>query len=509
MDASQGARRWRSVHKPWEVAHRRTCRWRLVESPAWVTGSRSQGSSSSCSLRSPRRGPRPPLPPPPPPPRSGGPAGRARSQPARGARPRRRAAGPPRPPLRLPGAGRHGREGGPGLPREGALRRAGRRRVRPRAGRDSDHPGRLAPLRRAVSAEPVLRPEVARLSELVAARYAGTRSDVLRLAVPPRHAAAESEPSPPAPDWRRRASRGPVLAPLPRRRRAGDRPARGIGAARGVDRLPGGRLGHRAGPRRRGHAAPVAGAACSASPTTATWRGSTPRSPRCSDPAGTSCSPPTSAPAERYRSFLAVARGEVKVVAGTRAAGFAPVHDLGLVALWDDGDDLYAEPRAPYPHTREVLLLRAHDSGCAALLGGFAAASRRRRWSRAAGRGTWPRPATPSARAAPRSASPAPPTASSSGTPRPGRRGCRAAPTSRSARLWRTVPVLVQTPRRGYAEALVCDTCREPARCPVCTGPLHLPEPHLPPRCRWCAADAPRAHLPGLRWAGPPGAGGR
>ena len=59
----------------------------------------------------------------------------------------------------------------------------------------SDHPGRLAPLRRAVSAEPVLAPEIARLSELVAARYAGTRSDVLRLAVPPRHAATEKEPS--------------------------------------------------------------------------------------------------------------------------------------------------------------------------------------------------------------------------------------------------------------------------------------------------------------------------
>ena len=52
-------------------------------------------------------------------------------------------------------------------------------------------------------------------------------------------------------------------------------------------------------------------------------------------------------------------------MAGTRAAAFAPVHDLGLVALWDDGDDLYAEPRAPYPHTREVLLLRAHDVGAA------------------------------------------------------------------------------------------------------------------------------------------------
>ncbi len=60
------------------------------------------------------------------------------------------------------------------------------------------------------------------------------------------------------------------------------------------------------------------------------------------------------------------------MVVGTRAAAFAPVHDLGLVVVWDDGDDLYAEPRAPYPHTRETLLLRAEREGAAALLGGFA-----------------------------------------------------------------------------------------------------------------------------------------
>src|SRR4051812_36864115 len=60
----------------------------------------------------------------------------------------------------------------------------------------SDHPGRLQPLRRVVSAEPVLSPEVADLVGEVAARYAGTRSDVLRLAVPSRHAATEKAPSP-------------------------------------------------------------------------------------------------------------------------------------------------------------------------------------------------------------------------------------------------------------------------------------------------------------------------
>ena len=77
-------------------------------------------------------------------------------------------------------------------------------------------------------------------------------------------------------------------------------------------------------------------------------------------------------PARRYREFLAVSRGTRRIVVGTRAAAFAPVHDLGLVAIWDDGDDLHAEPRAPYPHAREVLLTRATVEGAAALVGGFA-----------------------------------------------------------------------------------------------------------------------------------------
>ena len=60
-----------------------------------------------------------------------------------------------------------------------------------------------------------------------------------------------------------------------------------------------------------------------------------------------------------------MARGTRRIVVGTRAAAFAPVHDLGLAAIWDDGDDLHAEPRAPYPHAREVLLTRAQVDAAA------------------------------------------------------------------------------------------------------------------------------------------------
>ncbi len=58
---------------------------------------------------------------------------------------------------------------------------------------DTDHVGKLGWLDRVVSAEPVLTAEVRRLVDAVAARYAGTRADVLRLAVPPRHAKVEKQ----------------------------------------------------------------------------------------------------------------------------------------------------------------------------------------------------------------------------------------------------------------------------------------------------------------------------
>ncbi len=65
---------------------------------------------------------------------------------------------------------------------------------------DTDHIGKLGWLDRVVSAVPVLTPDVRRLVDAVAARYAGTRADVLRLAVPPRHANVEKQVAPePAP----------------------------------------------------------------------------------------------------------------------------------------------------------------------------------------------------------------------------------------------------------------------------------------------------------------------
>ena len=51
-------------------------------------------------------------------------------------------------------------------------------------------------------------------------------------------------------------------------------------------------------------------------------------------------------------------------------------------------------------------------------------------------------------------------------------------------------PVLVQVPRAGYLVALVCQDCREPARCAFCGGPTrsgsHDHQPGTPGSCGWC-----------------------
>jgi primosomal protein N' (replication factor Y) len=186
-------------------------------------------------------------------------------------------------------------------------------------------------------------------------------------------------------------------------------------------------------------------------------------------------------PAARYRDFLAVSRGARRVVVGTRSAAFAPVRDLGLVVLWDDGDDLHVEPRAPYPHLREVLLLRAAQQGTGLLLGGFARTTEAQLlvetgWAREIGVD----------RAVLRDrvrvdVVPAEDRARGARVPRPAYDAIRAG--------LEQGPVLVQTPRHGYVPALACERCRTPARCRTCHGPLQLTGSTTPPRCRWCGCD--------------------
>ena len=354
----------------------------------------------------------------------------------------------------------------------------------------AEHEGRLTPVRRVVSPEPVLVPSVLAAARATAQRYAGTLGDVLRLAIPPRHAAAEKalalEPPgrpdlPPVPSpsaWDRYPAGRHFLAhvsgggapaaswlALPSSDPAGDWPAALAEAARAT--LDGGRGSVIVVPDHRDVTR------VDAALTAALGTG---RHVRLTADQG---------PQARYTAWLKVLRGHAQVVVGTRAAGFAPVRDLGLLAWWDDGDDLHEEPRAPYPHVREVLAARARLEGAALLSGGFARTTPVRAWVESG--------ELKPIEAAHATVRVSAPRVLVAGEGTELERDPAAASAHLPSLAWRTAkqaldhgPVLVQVPRRGYLPSLSCQTCRAPARCTHCNGPLALPAPGAAPACRWC-----------------------
>ncbi|MDV3124843.1 primosomal protein N' [Mycobacterium sp. 21AC1] len=357
---------------------------------------------------------------------------------------------------------------------------------------DTDHVGKLGWLDKVVSAEPVLTADVRRLVDAVAARYAGTRPDVLRLAVPPRHATVEKQ-TPPEPEpldvaavdpggWARygrgeqfltalgegRAARA-VWQALPGERwadRLAEAAAVTVNAGHGVLAIM---------PDQRDvdalHAAAVSQVCESRVVALSAGLG----------------------PAQRYRRWLAVLRGHARLVIGTRSAVFAPVADLGLVVVWDDGDDNLAEPRAPYPHAREVAMLRAHQLRCAAVIGGYARTAE----GQALVRTRWAHDLV-ATRPVVRAAAPRVIGLEDSGyaqerdpAARTARLPSMALQAARTA-LQAERPVLIQVPRRGYIPALACGRCRTITRCRHCTGPLSLPErDSAAAECRWCGRAEP------------------
>lgn len=366
---------------------------------------------------------------------------------------------------------------------------------------EPEHGGPLQPLQRVVSPERVLTPHLAATCRAVADHYGGTMSDVLRLAVPPRHARAEQPQHPvaaPSPEARAGRPDGAAWTPYPAGRHLLDRLARGESPSAAWTALPDGGSA-------RGWPAALAQAAAA---TLAAGRGTVLVLPDHRDVDRVLAALVEEVPAHavarvtadqgpeaRYRAWLSLLRGLARIAVGTRSAAFAPVPDPGLLAWWDDGDDQHEEPRAPYPHVREVLRARARLCGAALLAGGLARSAEVQAWvEEGLLREASAAPATVRARA-PRVVVAGEGTAQDSD------------PAAASARLpslaWRTAqqalgtgPVLVQVPRRGYLASLRCDACREPVRCAGCGGPLAVSAQGRSPACLWCTAPRPDAACP-------------
>ncbi|BCW59047.1 primosomal protein N' [Arthrobacter sp. StoSoilB20] len=372
---------------------------------------------------------------------------------------------------------------------------------------DSDAAGPLSTLHKVVSPVAVLTPAVSELASTVAARYAGTLSDVLRTAIPPRVAKVEKEllagelasgvaelkPLTDARAWANYSNGPSYLQHLA----GGGSPKAVLTALQGFG--PG------------GWPALVASAVAT---VRSSGRGAVVVVPDYRDLEQLENALAKVLPSSdiarlaaddgqtpRYRNFLRLLSGSAGVAVGTRSAAYAPVQDLGLVVCWDDGDDLHIEQRAPYAHTREVLLLRAEQANAACLMASHSRSTELQRLVEMQWAVPIEAPRTVARSIVPRVLN----TADSFEQERD--------PLARIARLpgaaWRAAkealergPVLVQVARAGYAPSLVCETCRELARCNACQGPLAISSGTAIPACKWCSTPAPQwrcTHCNGTR----------
>jgi len=345
----------------------------------------------------------------------------------------------------------------------------------------------LSAVEAVVSPMPVLPERLYTLARRVADRAAGSVSDVLRLAVPKRMVRAEKAwaaapaPTPPevVPAALERATA--TLAPY-----AGLAAALDAGERIALDAPP-----HPHAELPRGAWADLLASA--AVHTLARGRSAVLVVPDYRDQAqlmaalGELVSPDAivrddsdqSGPA-RYAQYLRTLAPVPCIVVGRRSGVYAPAHDTALVAIWDDGDTLLAEPLAPGVHARDAALVRQEIEGSALLFAGHTRTTDVQRLVEVGYVRDIPQTRRPSPRVVL--------SATREGEQRQSRVPSSAFAAAREA--LQHGPVLVQVARPGYAPSLVCADCRRPARCQHCAGPLRAARPGATPVCAWCGRSA-------------------
>ena len=362
---------------------------------------------------------------------------------------------------------------------------------------ESDYLGDLAPVDSVVSAVGVLTPELRQLATAVAARSAGGVSDVLRLAIPPRAVRVENQwlerdtpnlelpDAPPPPEDLSDQSWQHLLTPGSR---SWWQSPYGLVDVAGVS-IP-----------RHHHdiarlAVSVLAGGHSAVLCVPDWRDvellEHSLKHLVSEQFLTRFDPQHT-PSERYRAYLRSLEHTPVIAYGSRHVIYAPVSQLGLVLVSQDGDDSHREPLAPYPTSRDIALLRAEQAQSAVVLSshlpsidtvrllemGYLSPIRPLRDNR-------PRVIPPAlGRHDPNPSNPA-------RLPSVAFHAVREALSDG--------PVLVQVFHAGYSAGLACVDCGVRARCDHCGGPLRQTTRGRSHSCGWCGQLAAGWQCPECR----------
>lgn len=354
----------------------------------------------------------------------------------------------------------------------------------------TDHDGELSALERVVSPLQVLTPELLELCTSLAHKHAGTIPDVVRLAIPPRHAAGEKTA------MGADTSAIPHLDGLPEP--LGEAEADYLTALREWADDPGEKPGPRGAyvvpPGPRPGRAWVHVALRATAEVVAAGRSVLIVVPdqRSVETVAALLGKETvtltheQGPQARWSAWVKALTGKARVVVGTRAAAYVPMPDVGLVIMCFDDEDAYIEPRAPYCHARSVVCERVAQTHVATLFIDHARSVDVQRLVEAGWMGDVALPRhrlrelTPIVLDAGFTRS----IVDFSSLPERAFSLMRQA-LGRARTDGYVGPVLVQVPRTGYITLLVCQRCRETVRC-SCGAPIHaasLTGPFACPQC--------------------------
>jgi len=347
----------------------------------------------------------------------------------------------------------------------------------------SDSVGRLESV---VSATPVVTPALYEASKRIALRFLATTSQVLSLAVPPRHARAEKEvlaAAPPA--WptvtRWEAGQGwdpyPAGAALLSRLRDGTSPRAIVTTLR---------------PHVRACLSEAVGATVSSGRSvivvTPTGEHATRVARELEEDLGVPAvvSGGEVSPEERYRVHVAASLGRLPIVVGTRSAVWVPCATTGLIVIVNDGDDRLRERRFPRCDALDVAVQRCAAEGAGLLVLSNARSVK----AQALVRSGWAVSLDPTPQAL-REATPRVHLHGEAQADSEGAGGRMRIPQA-ALRLirqgLREGPVLIQVASAGYWPTVVCRRCGHLARCPHCSGPLSMGADSAV-TCGWCGRE--------------------
>jgi len=173
---------------------------------------------------------------------------------------------------------------------------------------------------------------------------------------------------------------------------------------------------------------------------------------------------------QAFEAYLRALDEVPRVIVGSRATVLAPAHNLGTIAIFDDGDHSFSDQSAPYLNARDSSLVRQSIEGCSLV---FVSHARSTDIQRLVETGylldsseTFPKP--------------------SISVSEPGFRVDSHAFKAIKKGL-EAGSVLVQVSSKGESTALFCSSCDKRLICQTCAGPIWVDSSGVR-RCRWCNA---------------------